>query len=93
MFALTYSDESGRTHLLFHGARALVFNTMEEAKKYEVDIFVPYLEETIQNGVLVKRRWFRPDIYERLSQTEIRRRIQIGSTLTIRKIENIQYKK
>lgn len=93
MFAMTYSDVGGKTHVLFHNNRALIFNTIDEARKYETDIFVPYLTETIEKGILVSKRWFRPDVYKKVPMAEVRKMMQIGNTLTIRAISDIKYKK
>ncbi|ATI17528.1 hypothetical protein [Aeromonas phage AS-yj] len=93
MFALTFSDESGKTHLIFQNERALLFKSKKEAEDYERDIFVPYLETSIEKGVLVKKRPILGDVYKPLSQEEIRKMYQIGSTIRVLEVKDLKYKK
>lgn len=91
MYAITYSDIGGKTHVIFHHGKGLFFNKPEYAKTYESTVFVPYLKDKIKNGIMVKKRWVRPDVYEKLTQQEIKELTQILSTITVRKVSNIKY--
>ncbi|UYD59437.1 hypothetical protein HPMBJEAJ_00338 [Aeromonas phage avDM6] len=91
MYAITYSDVGGKTHVIFHHGKGLFFNKLEYAKTYESTVFVPYVRDRIKRGILVKSRWLRPDVYEKLTQQEIKELNQILSTITVRKVSNIKY--